>query len=99
VTDHASSRASPTATVVSTHGIEQAKLSVDSGEQCLDWKDGSTDIAQAYEVRNYTPCSTFLNSPSFTTSAFLEIRTSYGSRPTTGNSHQCAWPLWKCRIG
>ncbi|KAI5449374.1 hypothetical protein NCC49_004778 [Naganishia albida] len=34
---------------VSADGTEQAKLSVDAGEQCLDWKDGSTEIGQAWE--------------------------------------------------
>lgn len=39
------------ALVETSDGALTIKMSIDSGKQCLDWRDASTDVAQTYEVR------------------------------------------------
>jgi hypothetical protein len=38
------------ALVTFSDGSAKIKMSIDEAKQCLDWKDGSTDIAQTYAV-------------------------------------------------
>lgn len=57
------------------------KLSIDSGRQCLDWKDGSTDIAQTYAVSVRTSKARVrVDNHSFYASAWMVTAIKTGSK-------------------